>query len=78
MTERIFYFEGSDGGFERWLEVEEDGSVIYSTSPNRYAYLGGARGEYLKLSAAEAKARWPQYAEEIDAAAARAETRRSS
>jgi hypothetical protein len=39
MTNRIFHFEGSDGGYERWLEVEDDASVTYSTSPNRYAAM---------------------------------------
>jgi len=70
MSKRIFYFEGSDGGFEQWLEMEEDGRLTYSTSPNRYAYLAGEKGEFAKLSVTEAKERWPQYSKEIDAAAA--------
>jgi hypothetical protein len=30
MSKRIFYFEGSDGGFEQWLEMEEHGSLTYT------------------------------------------------
>jgi hypothetical protein len=48
MAERIFYFEGSDGGFERCLEIEDDGTLTYWTSPNRYAAIAGEKGTYEK------------------------------
>ena len=57
MTTRIFDFEGSDGGYEQWLELEGDGSLSYSTSPNYYAAKSGAKGEFKRLSVAEATAR---------------------
>jgi hypothetical protein len=66
MRRRIFYFEGSDGGYEQWLELEADGSVTYSTSPNRYAAMSGAKGEFTRMSAVQAKKRWPQFGREID------------
>lgn len=68
MTTRIFYFEGTDGGFERCLELEDSGSLIYWTSPNRYAALAGEKGTFERLTVAEAKERWPQFATEIDRA----------
>jgi len=70
MTIRVFQFLGSDGGYERFLELEDDGTLIYSTSPNRYAAMDGAKGEFTRLSVAEAKERWPQFAEDIDRALA--------
>ncbi len=68
MMMRVFYFEGADGSFERWLELEGDGSMTYSASPNRYASMRGAKGEFTKLSVNEAKNRWPQFRTEIRAA----------
>lgn len=77
VTIQIFYFEGSDGGFERWLELEDDGSLTYSTSPNYYAAKSGAKREFERLSVAEAKERWPYHAESIDRALARLTTEKS-
>jgi hypothetical protein len=74
MTMRIFYFEGSDGGYERCLAVEHDGTIAYWTSPNRYAAAAGAKGSYETLSVAEAKRRWPHFASKIDDALAVAST----
>ena len=68
---RIFYFEGSDGGFERCLEVNDDGSLFYWESPNRYAAMGGAEFRSEDLTVAAAKKRWPVYADEIDEVTAR-------
>jgi hypothetical protein len=76
MSIQIFYFEGSDGGFEQWLTMGDDGTMTYITSPNRYAFLNGEEGEYTKLSVDEAKERWPRYSKEIDAAAAQVKSRR--
>jgi hypothetical protein len=70
MSKQIFYFAGSDGGFEQWLTIEDDGALTYSTSPNFYAAKRGEKGETIKLSVAEAKERWPLYSKEIDAAIA--------
>jgi hypothetical protein len=70
MTIRIFYFAGSGGGYERWLELEDDGTLTYSTSPNYYAAKSGAEGEFRRLSVAEAKKEWPAFAGDIDRALA--------
>jgi hypothetical protein len=69
MDDRIFYYEGSDGGFERCLEANDDGSLLYWESPNRFAHMGGAKFRSETLSPAEAKKRWPAYSAEIDRAA---------
>jgi hypothetical protein len=71
MTIRIFYFEGAAGDYERWLELEDDGMLTYSTSPNYYAAKSRAEGESRRLSVAEAKKKWPSFAEDIDRALAR-------
>jgi hypothetical protein len=71
MTIQIFHFEGSMGGDEETLELEDDGTVIYDRSPNYYAYLRGAKAEVLRLSVTEAKERWPHYAKKIDEAVKR-------
>jgi hypothetical protein len=71
MTIRIFYFEGSGGGSEQWLELEDDGTLNYSTSPNYYADKAGAKPEYRRLSVAEAKKEWPAFAGDIDQALVR-------
>jgi hypothetical protein len=65
---RIFYSEGSDGGSERELELLDDGTLLYSESPNRYAHMRGVEFSSRKLTVAEAKKEWPQYATEIDEA----------
>jgi hypothetical protein len=66
LDNRIFYYEGSGGGSERCLEVNDDGSLLYWDSPNYYAHMGGAKFKSETLSAAEAKKRWPEHAAEID------------
>ena len=63
---RIFHFAGSDDGYKRTLELEDDGTLIYDKSPNYYAYKNGAWGETRHLSPAAAKAEWPGHAKEID------------
>jgi len=65
---RIFYYEGSDGGFERCLEVNDDRTLIYWESPNRYAHLSGEKFRSEMLTPAEAKKRWPHFAQDIDRA----------
>ena len=67
----IFHFEGPDGGFERELELLDDKTLLYTESPNYYAYKGGAKFESETLSVTEAKARWPSSAADIDAAVKR-------
>jgi hypothetical protein len=76
MAIQVFYFEGSGGGCEQWLELENDGSLTYSTSPNYYAHLHGAKPEFTRLSVREAKKRWPYHVEDIDRALARLEGQR--
>ena len=66
MSVTIFYLEG--GSDEKSLELEDDGTLIYSLCPNYWAYRKGARGEVARLTVAEAKNRWPLYASDIDRA----------
>lgn len=63
---KIFYFEGSDGGFEQCLEMNDDGSLTYWKSPNRYAHMCGEKFSSETMTASEAKKRWPRHAAEID------------
>ena len=65
---KIFYFEGTDGGFERCLEMNDDGTFVYWECPNRYAYKSGERFRSEALNTAQAKRRWPLYSEDIDVA----------
>jgi hypothetical protein len=71
MNDHIFYFEGSDGGFERCLEANDDGSLLYWESPNRYAHMSGEKFRSETLTADQAKKRWPAYSAEIDQAASK-------
>lgn len=71
MDDRIFYYEGSDGGFERCLEATGDGSLLYWESPNRYAHMGGAKFRSETLTAEDAKKRWPEHSVKIDRAISR-------
>lgn len=68
MAIRIFYLEGSGGGSEQELELEDDGTLTYSTSPNYYAAKRGAQPEFRRLSVVEAKKEWPGHAKQIDRA----------
>ena len=67
----VFYYEGSDGGSEKCLEVMGDGCLIYSESPNYYAAKGGAKFHSETLTVKEAKERWPALADKIDRAVLR-------
>ena len=66
----IFYIKGSIRGFEQWLEMQADRSLIYSTRPNFYAAKIGAQGEFRRLTVAEAKKEWPALTANIDRAVA--------
>lgn len=68
--EIVFHHEGADGGMEKTLEANVDGTLTYDESPNYYAHLGGEKGKVERLSPAEAKVRFPGYNKKIDSAVA--------
>jgi len=70
MGEKIFERETSTQ--ESWLMMTDDGTLTYHTSPSGWALSRkGPRHGARVPSVDEAKARWPQYASEIDAALAK-------
>jgi hypothetical protein len=67
MSIKIFHFE--NGSEEKCLEVHEGGEITYSKSNSGWvAVRKGSESKFETLSAADAKARWPSYADEIERA----------
>lgn len=78
MSTIIFHLIKQDAAFEAWLEVEDDGSLTFTTSPiKRYPWKPGDRGEAIKLTPEEAKQRWPSFTEEIERAVSEASSKTS-
>jgi hypothetical protein len=78
MSIQIFHFEGAMGGNEQFLELEDDGNIIHTISPNYYPAMRGARGGSSTHTVEEAKRLWPQFAKEIDRAVAEMKSRQSN
>ena len=67
MSATIFHQE--NGNTEDWLHVNDDGTVTYEAENAGWVQARkGLQPRSTTLSAAEAKARWPDHAVAIDAA----------
>lgn len=67
MAKIIFHSE--HGSIEKWLEVRDDGKLLYVEENSGWDLLKhGVRRKEVILSVEEAKTKWPRYAEEIEKA----------
>lgn len=64
---RIFHHETN--AHEEWLEVNEDETVTYHIENSGWPMMkSGINDRETSMTAAEAKAKWPAYCQEIDTA----------
>jgi hypothetical protein len=73
----ITIFHSETNAHEEWLVVEDDGTATYHIENSGWPMMrAGVNARERPMSASKAKAEWPSYAADIDAALAEIAERR--